>query len=355
MWWGFFLWMWFWAYKRKSCTFLYEVFLACHYFYCLWCWSCLFSTSHLFIYNYLLIYYHPPFGSYVWVCLWWLVMGLVSLSFSCYIVLLGILISVLGTSLTISHLLVWSFLVIGSLSVCGWLKTKVCSDTLVLYFVVSVIGSLLFLVRSSSVYFSSLLIQLALLLKLGLAPFQFWVFKVISTLDIPRLCFFLGPLKIGILWLVVNAVHPSIFLASASMVLGIIILWLSSQTHLVLYASGSCQLVILVLLGPPSFPHYYFIYLLALLGIIWFSSGYISSFLAFLGLGALPPLTMFWAKALALLSLPLVYAGLVILVSLLSLWPYIRCSIAVSRTSHTSFIHSLLFILCPIFVVTLHW
>lgn len=33
-------------------------------------------------------------------------MGLVSLSFSCFIVLLGILISVFGTSLTISHLLI---------------------------------------------------------------------------------------------------------------------------------------------------------------------------------------------------------------------------------------------------------
>jgi len=79
------------------------------------------------------------------------------------------------------------------------MKTKVASDTLVLYFVVSVIGSLLFLVSCSTVYFSSLLIQLALLLKLGLAPFQFWVFKVISSLDIPSLCFFLGPLKVGIL------------------------------------------------------------------------------------------------------------------------------------------------------------
>jgi len=347
--------MWLRAFKRQSRTFLYEVLLACYYFYCLWCWSRLFSTSNLFIYIYLLIFNHPPFGSYVWVCLWRLVMGLVSLSFSCYTVLLGILISVLGTSLTLSHLLIWSFLVIGSLSVCGWLKTKVASDTLVLYFVVSVIGSLLFLVSCSAVYFTSLLIQLSLLLKLGLAPFQFWVFKVINSLDLPRLCFFLGPLKVGILWLVVNAVHPSIILASASMVVGIIILWLSSHSHLVLYASGSCQLLILVLLGPSAFPLYYSIYLLALLGINWFYSGYISSFFAFLGLGALPPLTIFWAKVLALLCLPFIYAGLVILVSLLSLWPYIRCSIGLSGSSHTSFLHSLLVISLPIFLVTLHW
>jgi len=347
--------MWLRAFKRQSRTFLYEVLLACYYFYCLWCWSCLFSTSHLFIYNYLLIYYHPPFGSYVWVCLWWLVMGLVSLSFSCYIVLLGILISVFGTSLTTSHLLIWRFLVIGSLSVCGWLKAKINSDTLVLYFVVSVIGSLLFLISCGTVFFSSLLIQLALLLKLGLAPFQFWVLKVLSCLDIPSLCFFLGPLKVGLLWLVVNSIHPSIILASASMVLGIIILWLSSHSYLVLYASGSCQLLILVLLGPSAFALYYSIYLLALLGVNWFCSGYISSFFAFLGLGGLPPLTIFWAKVLALLCLPFIYAGLVILVSLLSFWPYILCSVGLSRPSHTSFLHILLLISCPIFLVTLHW
>jgi len=194
-------------------------------------------------------------------------MGLVILSFSCYSVLLGILISVFGTTLTISHHLIWRFLVIGSLSSCGWLKTRVASDTLVLYFVVSVIGSLLFLISCSTVYFSRLVIILALLLKLGLAPFQFWVLKVISSLDISRLCFFLGPIKVGQLWLVVSAAHTSLLLSAASTLLGIIILWLSSQPSLVLYASGSCQLLILVLLGPASFPLYYFIYLLALLGI----------------------------------------------------------------------------------------
>jgi len=136
-------------------------------------------------------------------------------------------------------------------------------------------------------------VQLALLLKIGLAPFQFWVYAVLRGLDISRLCFFLGPLKVGLLWLVVSVDHPSLYLASASLFLGVALLWLSSQTHLVLYASGSCQLLILVLLGPSAFLLYYSIYLTSLLGLHWYSSGYISSFFAFLGLGALPPLTIF--------------------------------------------------------------
>jgi len=270
-------------------------------------------------------------------------------------VLLGILISVFGITLTISHLLIWSFIVLGTLCVCGWLKPKVESDALVLYFVVSVLGRLLFLVSCSGVFWSRLLLQLGLLLKLGMAPFQFWVYKVLRTIDIPTLCFFLGPLKVGLLWLVVSVVHPSLVLATASLVLGILLLWVSSKFQLVLYASGSCQLLILVLLGPSSFPQYFSIYLLSLLGFYWLDSGYISSIFAFLGLGALPPLTIFWAKVLALATLPFQWAVLVIIVSLLRLWPYLRCSVGLTTSAHTSLLHCLFLILFPMFLVTIHW
>merc|ERR1719211_593044 len=130
--------------------------------------------------------------------------------------------------------MIWSFLVVGSLSVSGYLKTQIPPDALVLYFVVSALGSLLFLLSCSEFVLSNLLLQLALLLKLGLAPFQFWVYKVLLPLKITSLCFFLGPLKVGLLWVLVNITHPSLILASASLILGIILLWLSSQIHLVL-------------------------------------------------------------------------------------------------------------------------
>jgi len=239
----------------------------------------------------------------------------------------------------------------GSLSVCGWLKAKVPSDALVLYFVVSALGRLLFLVRCSEFSLSTTLLQLSLLLKLGLAPFQFWVFKVLFPLNIPSLCFFLGPLKVGLLWLLVNINHPSLILASASLCLGIILLWLSSQIQLVLYASGASQLFILVVLGPSFFPIYFLVYLLALLGIYWFRSNIISSFFAFLSLGALPPLTMFWAKVIALFLLPTLYAGIVLLTSLLSLWPYIRCSLGLNDSTSTSFLHCSLLVLFPCYLV----
>lgn len=246
-------------------------------------------------------------------------------------------------------------MVIGSLSVCGWLKAKVSTDALVLYFVISVVGSLLFLVSSREVFCSSLIIFLALLLKLGLAPFQFWVFKVLTTLDLSRLCFFLGPLKVGLLWLSINIVHPSLPLASLSLFLGLIVLWVSSQACLVLYASGSCQLLILILLGPSAFSLYYSIYLIALFSVFLFRTGTLSPLLAFLGLGALPPLTIFWAKVFALLFLPFAYGVLVVIISLLRLWPYIRCSLSFPFASSSSFVQVFLLILCPIYLILLYF
>jgi len=254
-----------------------------------------------------------------------------------------------------SSLLIWTFLVTGSLSVCGWLKTKVPSDALVLYFVVSALGSLLFLLGCTEILFSHILLQLALLLKLGLAPFQFWVFKVLFPLTIPSLCFFLGPLKFGLLWLLVNISHPSLLLYFASLGVGIALLWVSSTITIVLYASGSCQLLFLVLLGPYVFVYYEPTYLLALLGVSWFSSKLLSSFYAFLRLGGLPPLTMFWAKVLALASLPALYAGLLLLTSLLRLWPYIRCSIELKSQCTSSLLHIAFLICYPCCTISFLW
>lgn len=267
--------------------------------------------------------------------------------------LLGILISVLGTCLATSQLIVWSFLVIGSLSVCGWLKTTLSSDALVLYFVVSVLGGLLFLISCIENGLSSLVLQLSILLKLGLAPFQFWVYKVLSQLDLGQLCFFLGPLKVGLLWLLVNLSSPSLVLASGSLFLGLSLLWLSYKLQLVLYASGACQLLILLLMGSPTFCLYITIYLLALFGVSCISSSLVSSLIAFLCLGAVPPLTMFWAKVIAIFLLPFFSSALVLLISLLSLWPYLRTAIFLNSPAQTSFTILASLIILPCFLVSL--
>merc|ERR1712212_1026977 len=103
-----------------------------------------------------------------------------------------------------------------------------------------------------------------------------------------------------------NIDYPPILLFSASLFLGLILIWSSTSLHLLLFGSGASQLIILVLLGPFFFPSYFLIYLVALLGVALVSYRIISPFLAFACLSGIPPLTMFWAKVLAIYQTPLI-------------------------------------------------
>ena len=116
---------------------------------------------------------------------------------------------------------------------------------------------------------------------------------MLLPLDLVSTCFFLGPLKLGILYLLVDISRPSIILLSLSLLTGLVLLFLATHISVLLFASGSVQLLILVLLGPSLCPFYYLIYLFSLLGMVFFACSLISQFFAFLALAGLPPLTIF--------------------------------------------------------------
>ena len=279
-------------------------------------------------------------------------MGVIVLFFRAPTVLLGISLSIAGTLLATKAHVLWFFLVLGTLSTCGWLQPKIPSRFLVLYFVVSVLGGLLFLLSCGNFYFSTLILQLSLLLKLGLAPFQFWVYSVIQSLGVSETCLFLGPFKFGLLYLLVCVGSVSFLLCSLSFFIGLTLLWITSRLQLVLFASGALQLLVFVVMGHCHFATYYFIYLLALLGVACSSTGLVSPLLAFFGLAAVPPLTLFWGKLLAIVTLPVYYGLMVILLSLLRIWPYIRCSIEICLSRRSSFCLVLLLSGVPFCIVS---
>lgn len=93
--------------------------------------------------------------------------------FSRISVLLGILISIIGTCLCVKMFRVWSFLVVGTLSTTGWLKAQVPATSLATYFIVSAIGSLVYLLSTIYNGPASLLTCLSILLLIGMFPFQF--------------------------------------------------------------------------------------------------------------------------------------------------------------------------------------
>ena len=162
---------------------------------------------------------------------------------------------------------------------------------------------------------------------------------MLLPLDLVSTCFFLGPLKLGILYLFLDISRPSLILLSLSLITGLVLLLLATHISGLLFASSSVQLLILVFLGPVLGLLYYVIYLFGLLGIVFFAWSLISQYFAFLALSGLPPLTIFWSKALAILFLPSLYSGIVLAISILSLWPYMGHCLMLRSSVSTSFLH----------------
>jgi len=199
-----------------------------------------------------------------------------------------------------------------------------------------------------------LVLLLSLLLKLGLFPFQFWVYSVLKGLQLTDLCFFVGPIKAGLLWLLVCSSATAYFFVSASVLLGILLLWSSCSVQLLLFGSSLCQPLIYVCLGSIIFPLYFSFYLFSLLGVSLSDSPHLSPFIAYLRLGSLPPFSIFWAKVLAISSLPSAFALLVLVISVLTLWPYVRFAFTLPSPTPSSPSLLLLLVLAP-FLILLLW
>jgi len=183
---------------------------------------------------------------------------------------------------------------------------------------------------------SCLVLALSLLLKLGFAPFQFWVYPVLSHLSVPSLFFIIGPSKLGLLHLFVSVCGSFFYLCFLCLLVGLNIMFLSTSLNLLLYASGSVQLLFLVNLGPLAFFPFYFSYLTSVFCLVACYYSLLSPLSSILSLSGLPPLAFFWGKVFALSVLPF-YAGcLLLLASCLSLFPYLSWALLRSSSSTSS-------------------
>ena len=145
-----------------------------------------------------------------------------------------------------SALATWSFLVLNGLCAVGFFKVYLQPSSLVLIFIASCVGSLVYLGGLLSPFSSPFFISLGLLCKLGLFPFHFWVVKgVISLLGFP-LFTFLGLQKLGPLFLVLCTNCSLALLGMASAFLGLVIILSSFSANIVLLGSGFLQFWVLV-------------------------------------------------------------------------------------------------------------
>ena len=182
---------------------------------------------------------------------------------------------------------------VGSLSSTAWLSPRLPSVSLGLYFIISVLGSLLFCLGYSWSAPSPLLCCLGPLLLLGYCPFHFWVPKVLLHIDILSLLLFLGPIKFGYLYLLLITILSFWWLVFLPFFVGLLLLYSTGALSLIIYSSGSVQLFILIFMDSSFFVLYYSIYLLRLFVLALPSTGLISLFMAMLFLIGIPPLGMF--------------------------------------------------------------
>lgn len=224
----------------------------------------------------------------------------------------------------------------GALCLTSYASTLLPSSSLILFFAVSELGSLLFLLGSFFGGHSCLVTSLSLLLKLGFAPFQFWVYPVLSHLSVPSLFFMIGPSKLGLIHLFVASCGTYTYLCYLCLLVGLNILFLTSSLNFLLYASGSVQLLFLVYLGPLAFFPYYFSYLTAVFCLVACYYSLLSPLSSILSLSGLPPLVFFWGKVFALSVLPFYSGCLLLLASCLSLFPYLSWALLRNSSAITS-------------------
>lgn len=121
---------------------------------------------------------------------------------------------------------------------------------------------------------------------------------------------------------------------------------LSSSLWLTLHSTGASSLFILSFLSPIFGISYFIIYLFALTTLFLISKRLISPLLAFTSLGGLPPLVMFWAKVLVLITLPLPYCFFYLLISAPTFLAYLRLGVSFSFSGASSPVP--IFVLCAL-------
>jgi len=172
------------------------------------------------------------------------------------------------------------------------------------YYIPSVIGGLLWLVGSFCYPYMPYLIFFSLSLKLGLFPFTGWAVTVCLGLLPHQLFFFLGPLKVGLLYLIIFSSPVCVPLSFLSFVFGLVMLSLSSSLVLILLSSSLVTFFYFIFISPFAFTFYLCTYLVTLLLLCGCPGLEVSLLTALLGLAGLPPFSLFWGKLLVLGSLP---------------------------------------------------
>jgi len=218
------------------------------------------------------------------------------------------------------------------------LSHSVSPDTLLAYFLPSVIGSLLWFMGSLVGFFGLQLLVTGLLLKLRMFPFHYWGLKVVRNINSISLFILIVPAKVPILTLFLSSGPSLLLLSFIILFCGCLNFVLRSFLSHILVWSSHLTLGFLLLMGSPIFFFYLFLYSFSLLLLLFSSFFSVSREFACLSLSGLPPLYMFWVKLYFLSSLPHLLCLLVLLAFAWSAlgWLSIACSFSFYSNSPTT-------------------
>jgi len=180
-----------------------------------------------------------------------------------------------------------------SIVIVSLLSSSVSPDTLLAYFLPSVVGSLLWFMGSLVSSYGLYLLVVGLLLKLRMFPFHYWGLKVVNNLNSISLFIIIVPAKVPVLTLFLCSGHSFHVLSLIMLCFGLPIFLLRSYLSHLLVWSSHLTLGFLFLMGSPIFYSYLFMYSFRLRLLLFSSSFSVSKEFACLSLSGLPPFYIF--------------------------------------------------------------
>ena len=160
-------------------------------------------------------------------------------------------------------------------------------------------------------------------------------------------------MKFGYVYLLVSNLLNFATLLLGSALVGLFVLYSSSNYSLFVYGSSATHTFLLSLIGTHLALWYFSIYVLSLLGVTLSQNSNLSTFIGFVILAGIPPFGMFWAKAIALFSLPLFASLIILLVAALSTWPYINFGLLTFSRQPSSLLLASFFVWLPLLTFVL--
>lgn len=201
----------------------------------------------------------------------------------------------------------------------------------IMYFIVQRVGSIVILRRSivtESKVALCLFILIGLLIKLGAAPFHFWLPRVLTQLNTPGLYIIITWQKLAPLWVAIMLIITKTFISFLNLLVGSFIMTVITRPIMVIIFSGISQLGWILIIQTKVLTTFILIYYIILLPIIFYLNTNTKNFFwGIMNAGGLPPFSGFMIKIKALTRIKKVTAFIFVSARAVALSCYSRIMI----------------------------